>query len=343
MAEEAKGNAPSQSQAHSGGAGGSSSKSGANNSNWDYEYLDKGNGTCVVTGCTGEPGGELIIPNEIEGLRVTAIDDMAFFCCYGFEGRMVIPEGVESIGHGAINGCWNINFIEVSGQNPVYTSVDGILFSKDRSKLILAPEGMIRENYIIPNGVTAIGDDAFSGCKYFTGSLTIPEGVTSIGESAFVNCSGFTGSLIIPDSVTSIGEGAFFACYNFTGNLRLPVSLTRIEDTTFGTCPGFTGSLIIPERVTYIGTMAFSGCQGFTGTLVIPENVTRIGMNAFFHCTGLNLVEFRGDAPALEQHVFSDDKGGYSIHHRDGFKILYNPAKSGWSTPEWNGYPAYPK
>ena len=332
-----------QDQASTGGTSGTSDITGGNNPTWDFEYMDNGDGTCIITGYTGEPSGELIIPNEIGGLRVTEIGDTAFFACYGFEGRLVISESVESIGDLALTACWGITSIEVAEQNPVYTSVDGILFSKDKSKIVRAPEGMRMENYIIPNGVTTIGEYAFSDCKYFIGSLTIPDGVTFIGESAFSNCGGFTGSLTIPDSVTSIGESAFFACYNFSGNLKLSAGLTRIEDMVFGTCPGFTGSLIIPENVTYIGSMAFSSCKGFTGTLIIPESVTEIGMSAFVNCPGLNLVEFRGDAPALSLYVFADDRNGRQIPYRDGFKILYNPAKSGWSTPEWNGYPTYPK
>ena len=72
----------------------------------------------------------------------------------------------------------------------------------------------------IPEGVTSIGDSAFSWCKSLT-SVTIPEGVTSIGNSAFSWCKSLT-SVTIPKSVTSIGEGAFYGCW----------SLTRVEGMT---------------------------------------------------------------------------------------------------------------
>ena len=69
------------------------------------------------------------------------------------------------------------------------------------------------KNTLIPNSVTAIGDEAFCGCNLT--SIDIPNSVTSIGESAFLSCSSLT-SIFIPNSVTSIGEDAFGDCSNLT-------------------------------------------------------------------------------------------------------------------------------
>ena len=67
---------------------------------------------------------------------------------------------------------------------------------------------------VISDGVTSIGDWAFSDCSNLT-SITIPDGVTSIGDEAFGGCSNLT-SITIPDSVTSIGADAFSECDNLT-------------------------------------------------------------------------------------------------------------------------------
>ena len=62
----------------------------------------------------------------------------------------------------------------------------------------------------MPNSLTKIGNDAFSGCGGLT-EVTIPESLVSIGDRAFYNCSGIT-SIVIPDNVQSIGFAAFYQC-----------------------------------------------------------------------------------------------------------------------------------
>jgi hypothetical protein len=71
--------------------------------------------------------------------------------------------------------------------NSNFTSVDGVLFSKERSLLITWPAGK-SGNYIIPNSVTSIGQQAFYGCTGLT-SITIPNNsVTKIGDGTFYGC-----------------------------------------------------------------------------------------------------------------------------------------------------------
>lgn len=135
--------------------------------------------------------------------------------------------------------------------------------------------------------VVGIGESAFSGCSYLTGSLKIPETVTSIGDKAFYNCSGFTGPLIIGNSVTSIGNDAFYHCRSFTGPLTIPSSVISIGNNAFDGCWNFTGPLTIPESVKSIGNCAFLNCCNLTGPLVIPESVISIGGFAFSFCDGL--------------------------------------------------------
>ena len=86
-------------------------------------------------------------------------------------------------------------------------------------------------NVIIPDGVTSIGDSAFSDCKSLA-SITIPDSVTSIGDSAFSGCSSLT-SITIPDSVTSIGSDAFSGCSSLT-SVTIPDSVTSIGSDAFG-------------------------------------------------------------------------------------------------------------
>ena len=166
------------------------------------------------------------IPNS-----VTSIGDYAFYDCSGLTS-VTIPNSVTSIGGAAFDGCSGLENIYVDPENTNYSSIDGILYSKDATSIIKVPA--TKNNVTIPNSVTSIEGSAFRGCSSLT-SVTIPNSVTSIGDYAFEGCSGLT-SVTIPSSVTSIGYRAFDSCSSLT-------------------------SVTIPNSVTYIGWNAFDNCD----------------------------------------------------------------------------------
>ena len=169
------------------------------------------NGAITITGYTG-PGGDVTIPAMITSLPVTTIGDSAYASCTGLTSvsipdsitnigmsafsdctsltRITIPDSVTSIGGGVFQGCDSLTAITVDALNPVYSSVDGVLFNKDQTALVQYPVGKAG-TYTIPNTVTSIGDSAFSGCTSLT-SVTIPDSVTKIGDSAFLDCYSLT-------------------------------------------------------------------------------------------------------------------------------------------------------
>ena len=113
---------------------------------------------------------------------VTSIENRAFDDC-GSLTSISISDSVTSLGRMAFD-CSSLTSIDVSGNNKNYSSVDGVLFNKDKTELIQYPRKKEGTNYKIPNSVTNIGERAFCDCSSLT-SITIPEGVTRIGDSAF--------------------------------------------------------------------------------------------------------------------------------------------------------------
>ena len=256
------------------------------------------------------------IPNS-----VTSIGESAFEDCTGLTS-ITIPNSVTSIGNRAFRICDNLSEINVSASNATYSSLDGVLFDKNKTRLIQYPAGKPGTKYNIPNGVISIGDSAFMECLSLT-SMSIPVSVTSIGNFAFMRCSGLSNITIpnsvtsigyrafadcttltdiqIPDSVTSIGNAAFENCTDLA-NVTIPAGVTTISEYTFSHCRSLT-DVTIPDGVTSIGHSAFSGCSSLK-SIIIPSSVTSIERAAFERCTGLtsvvipvgvtNLAGFRG-------------------------------------------------
>ncbi|MDX2109282.1 MAG: leucine-rich repeat protein [Verrucomicrobiota bacterium] len=153
---------------------------------------------------------------------------------------------------------------------------------------------------IIPNGVTSIGKNAFSGCASLR-DVSIPNSVTSIGDSAFFYCSGLT-SVSIPDSVTNIGSSAFSYCSTLT-SVTIGNSVASIGDYAFYYCSALT-SVTIPSSVSRIGNEAFSSCSGLT-SVTIPNSVTSIGVSAFSDCSALTSVTIPSSVTSIGDSAFS--------------------------------------
>ena len=262
------------------------------------------------------------------GNSVTSIGDGAFYDCSGLT-NVTIGNSVTSIGDSAFVRCNNLTSITVDNSNQYFTSIDGNLYNKDRTKLIQYAIGKTDSSFIIPDSVTSIGHEAFSGCSGLT-NVTIPDSVTSIGDSAFSGCSSLT-SITIPDSVTSIGDFAFDGCnslaYNeydkayYLGNDKNKyVALIKVKSTMISSCKindncriinrnSFSGccrltSVTIPDGVTSsIGYEAFKDCSALT-SVIIGNGVTSIGNWAFYGCSSLTSVTIGNGVTSIGNSAF---------------------------------------
>ena len=142
---------------------------------------------------------------------VTHIGDRAFCGCRELES-VAIPAGVARIGNGVFGDCNALKVIQLDSGNPAFTLIDGVLYTKDRSELVMYPNPSA--TVVIPEGVTSIRGWAFTGGSGMT-SVTIPESVTNIKDHAFLRCDGLK-SITIPSSVKNIGVRAFEQCAELT-------------------------------------------------------------------------------------------------------------------------------
>ena len=277
-----------------------------------FTYTDNGDGTCTITG--ENPDNplstyiDLTIPDEINGLKVTAIGDSAFGGFgnrVSFSGQLYLGQNIKAIGSYAFYGCGFTGELAIPTS---VTTIDMFAFGVNNFAGYL----------VIPSSVEAIDEFAFTATKFskiFCEAGARPSGWDSDwnadgipvtwGYSSIANHFLYTdnangtctitgedpnspipsrnGGLTIPDEidglkVVEIADRAF-TNNSFTGPLTFGENIQIIGTSAFSS-NSFTGDLIIPDKVTFIGASAFS-FNSFTGDLVIPASVTTIGSSAF--------------------------------------------------------------
>ena len=265
-------------------------------------------------------------------------------CPEGQKGDYIIPASVVKIGVFAFFFCYGLTAIKVHPDNPVFSSENGILFNKDKTKLIVYPPAQRQSEYFVPDSVTKIEERAFCECSNLT-SIFIPISVTEVGYRAFFGCSGLT-SMTIPASVTEIGEQIFFRCTSLTdiiihpdnpvfasengillnkdktilirypegrqGNYVISDSVVRIKNRAFEDCTGLI-SVVIPDSVTVIEESAFDCLDGLT-SVIISNSVTEIGFRAFGDCTGLTSVVLPASVTKIGCNAFSNCRAFFTVH-----------------------------
>jgi len=247
--------------------------------------------------------GSLSIPATISynsiTYTVTAIGGRAFLNCSKITS-ISIPGTVTSIGSDVFDNCTSLTSFNVDSNNPNYSTINGVLFNKNQTSLILYPNAITNPGFAIPGTVTTIEDGAFFNNTYLT-FVWIPSSITSIGFGAFSGCSNLT-SITIPNSVKSIGNSAFSSCYGLT-SITIPPSVISIGDYAFDDCSSLT-FITIPSSMTTIGNYVFhfSGLDSIT----IPNTITSIGIGAFEGCSLLRSITIPGSVTSIGNYAFRE-------------------------------------
>ena len=171
-----------------------------------FTYVNHGD-SIEITGFNNSVS-DVVIPSEIEGLPVTAISvgafylstitsievpdsvtsigEMAFLGCTSLKS-VKLSTGVAKIDKNAFGSCSALQEIQVAKDNPNFSSLNGVLYSKKQDTLVIYPAAKTDAAYIIPSGVTSVAMYAFSENPYLE-TLTIPNSLIKVGDSAFYNC-----------------------------------------------------------------------------------------------------------------------------------------------------------
>ena len=262
-----------------------------------YTLLE--NGTYEVSVGTELDALSIEIPAVYQGIEVSSIAERAFDGCSALE-RIVIPNGIKMIGNGAFEGCVRLQNVTIPASvtrigdgvfgyceslasitvvpaNKEYSSIDGVLYNKDKNQLVQYAPGKTATTFDIPISVTSIRNEAFLGCLNLT-NIKIPGNMTAIGEEAFKDCDALA-QISIPEKITHIAAGTFRNCDKLE-SVTMEDGVENIGVSAFENCASLT-VLDLPNSLQTIENSAFKNCV-LLKTIDLPDDITKIGYDAFY-------------------------------------------------------------
>lgn len=243
--------------------------------------FDESTGILTISG-NGEMGGGMPwydydsqIKKVIIQDGVTSIGDQSLSGCYNLVS-VSIPKSVRKIEGVPFSYCLHLENINVDSNNKDYLSVDGVLYNKDKTKLIRYAPGKKDKSFFVPDTVTNISWCAFEYSANLE-TVSMNDNVTEMEEQVFSDCTNLS-SVKLSNNITIIGENLFSKCENLK-NVNIPSKVTEIENGAFENCKSLS-TITIPNSVTSISYSVFSGCTNLAN-ITMPNNLKSIGGSVF--------------------------------------------------------------
>lgn len=266
----------------------------------------------------------LIIP---EG--VIAIENGAFSGCTALLD-VTIPKTVTSLGEEFFTDCYSLISISIDENNPSFKSVDGVVFSKDMTKLIKYPQDKAGMSYTVPDTVTEISAKAFHKANHLY-DVYFPDTITKIGHSAFFQTIMYHKADNYINGCLYLDDYLIYFKDTEAEEFSVREGTRVIADGAFAHLNAALKRVFIPDSVVAIGETAFAWCYNLE-TVIIPQNVTYIGRNAFYECTKLKNVYYRGDK-TNQSKIFIGGENEELTSASWSYNACYKTAQHTWSEP----------
>ncbi|MBO5372319.1 MAG: leucine-rich repeat protein [Lachnospiraceae bacterium] len=294
--------------------------------------------------------------SSIDGVLYNKEQTRLIYCPPGKEGKITIPATVTEIGNyteypnsngsywlrSAFYGCKKLTEIEVAKENTVYTSQDGVLYSKDLKTMHYLPEAKTG-TLTIPAALWYM-EEAFESLEAGfdqCGNNQLTEILVEEGNAFFEVKDGIlygndmknlylcprykTGNIVIPDTVKTIEAEAFENCTDITA-ITLTGTTPWIEPGAFKGCTGLT-EITLPTGVTEIRSSTFEGCSNLT--TIVAEGVKRLYGYAFKDCKRLRNLTFSEEFCSLYDGVFLNCTSLKSFPMNENLKTIGKEAFAG--------------
>lgn len=241
-----------------------------------FKYSVTDENTACIQDCT-LTDADLVIPSELDGLKVTELGKRALGNTEGLPFETVtIPAGIEYISSDApFVFCDKLREIKVDPANKNYVSVDGILFTADKKTLVCYPQKKSGSSYSVPEGVERLGTAALYATELK--EITVPSSLAEVGPSSFNSIKGLASIDLSKTSVTDIDAMAFAECSSLK-EIKLPSTLEGIQGGAFWGCASLA-EIELPDGLVTIGQNAFMDTA--MTFVIIPESVQQIAYCAF--------------------------------------------------------------
>lgn len=312
------------------------------------------NGKAVVYGLITYED-EVTVPEYINGYEVTKVSLKGFL----MSKVLNIPKTVKSIfdylgGSLGYTEKYKLEEINVDKENKYLTSIDGVLYNKDISKMLVYPWCRKAKKYIEPSTVIAGYYDATRDYAYsrYLEEITFSSNKNTHIIGYMYNCPNLK-TINIPDNIrtTSPGDeeqGSCEACvnlenvnfsknskveyiakYTFWGctnlkKINIPKSVKKINGAAFINCSSLS-KVTLHKGLKTIGDTAFCNCISLK-TIKLPKTVTSIGDNAFENCKKLKTVKLKKGLKTIESYAFYKCKKLKKITLPKGLKEIQKHA-----------------